>query len=150
MHTSLVTATSCGLAAHALSAHGDPSARTASVRSFEFLATASACYGVLQVPVPNALEGPFKDGCYLLQHDRSPIPTASTLTTVLENFAVSTVPWPSIGTDIDAIENGWGIMNSRLSVRQFSGTTSDTHYRAVSEECERLRLSPEVVVSLYE
>ncbi|KAH7956587.1 hypothetical protein HPB52_010877 [Rhipicephalus sanguineus] len=113
--------------------------------------TASAYCRLLQeVLVPYALEGPFEDGCYQLQHDRSPIHTARMVATVLENLAIRTLPWPPVGADLNPIENVWGIVKSRLSARRLSSATSEALWQAVSEEWERLRLTPEVVVRLYE
>ncbi|XP_037518349.1 uncharacterized protein LOC119395134 [Rhipicephalus sanguineus] len=81
--------------------------------------TASAYCGSLQeVLVPYALEGPFEDGCYQLQHDRSPIDTARTVASVLENLAIRTLSLPPVGPDLNPIENVWGIMKSRLSARR--------------------------------
>ncbi|KAH7955934.1 hypothetical protein HPB52_005159 [Rhipicephalus sanguineus] len=113
--------------------------------------TASAYCRLLQeVLVPYALDGPFEHGCYLLQHDRSPIHTARTVAAVLENLAVRTLPWPPVGAELNPIGNVWGILKSRLSARRISSTTSDALWQSVSEEWERLRHSPEVVVTLYE
>ncbi|KAH7951116.1 hypothetical protein HPB52_004747 [Rhipicephalus sanguineus] len=54
--------------------------------------TASAYCSLLQeVLVPYVLDGPFEDGCYLLQHDRSPIHTARSVAAVLESLAVRTL-----------------------------------------------------------
>ncbi|KAH7955933.1 hypothetical protein HPB52_005158 [Rhipicephalus sanguineus] len=55
-----------------------------------------------------------------------------------------------VGADLNPIGNVWGILKSRLSARRISSTTSDALWQSVSEEWERLRHSPEVVVTLYE
>ncbi|KAH7952391.1 hypothetical protein HPB52_022191 [Rhipicephalus sanguineus] len=76
------------------------------------------CGSLQEVLVPYALEGPFEDGCYQLQHDRSPIDTARTVASVLENLAIRTLSLPPVGPDLNPIENVWGIMKSRLSARR--------------------------------
>ncbi|KAH7971946.1 hypothetical protein HPB52_004377 [Rhipicephalus sanguineus] len=112
--------------------------------------TASVYCGLLQkVLVPYALEGPFEDSCYLLQHHRRPSHTARTVAAVLENHAVRTLSCPTVGADLNRVENMWVIMKSYLSARRCSSATKDALRQAVSEEWERLPLSREIVVTLY-
>ena len=44
--------------------------------------------------VPYALDGPFSDGCYFFQHDRSPIHKARIVQSLLEEHAVCQLEWP--------------------------------------------------------
>ncbi|KAH7961402.1 hypothetical protein HPB52_008879 [Rhipicephalus sanguineus] len=81
------------------------------------------------------MEIPFKHGCYLLRNDRSPIHTGRTEAAILENLAIHTPPWSLHSADLYPIENV---------------AISDALWQAVNEELEPLRLSPGVVVMLYE
>ncbi|KAH8036280.1 hypothetical protein HPB51_022684 [Rhipicephalus microplus] len=78
--------------------------------------------------------GPFEDGCYQLQRDRSLVHTARIVAMVLENLAIRTVPWPHVGAYLNPIENVWGIVDSRLSAPRCSSATSEALWQAVSED----------------
>lgn len=64
--------------------------------------------------VPYALDGPFKDGCYFFQHDRSPVHTARAVQNLLQERAVCVLDWPPKGADLNPIENVWGAMKESL------------------------------------
>ncbi|EEC05391.1 transposable element tc1 transposase, putative, partial [Ixodes scapularis] len=66
------------------------------------------------VLVPYILDGPFEVGCCLLQHDRSPVHTARSVSALLEDRAVRTLQWPPVGPDLNPIESVWGWMKGRL------------------------------------
>lgn len=72
--------------------------------------------------IPYVLDGgPFKDGCCLLQHDRSPVHTARSVTALLEDLAIRTLEWPPVGADLNPIESVWGLMKKRLAGRHLMG-----------------------------
>lgn len=100
--------------------------------------------------IPYVLDGPFKDGCCLLQHDRSPVHTARSVTALLEDLAIRTLEWPPVGADLNPIESVWGLMKKRLAGRHLISSTSDTLWAAVKEEWEALRATQGLVSSLYE
>ncbi|KAH7984583.1 hypothetical protein HPB52_022857 [Rhipicephalus sanguineus] len=100
--------------------------------------------------VPYVLDGPFKDGCCIFQHDRSPIYTARSVKSLLEDLAVRTLEWPPVGVDLNPIENVWGLIKRQLAARNLGSATKDTLWMAVREEWEALRARPEIVAALYE
>ncbi|KAH6937087.1 hypothetical protein HPB50_025523 [Hyalomma asiaticum] len=100
--------------------------------------------------VPCVLDGPFPDGLYLFQQDRSPVHMAHRVTAALENLAVPTLQWPPNGADMNPIENVWGLIKLRLSKRKLSRATADALWAAISEEWELLRARPEIVAALYD
>ncbi|KAH7983393.1 hypothetical protein HPB52_011596 [Rhipicephalus sanguineus] len=100
--------------------------------------------------VPYALDGPFSDGCYFFQHDRSPIHKARIVQSLLEKHAVCQLEWPPCGADLNPIENVWGMLKKRLSTRANRGRTADTLWQAIAQEWESLRGRPEITEYLYE
>lgn len=100
--------------------------------------------------VPYALDGPFSDGCYFFQHDRSPIHKARIVQSLLEEHAVCQLEWPPCGADLNPVENVWGMLKKRLSTRANRGRTADTLWQAIAQEWESLRGRPEITESLYE
>lgn len=111
----------------------------------------ASCYSALlqDTMIPYVLDGPFPDGCFIFQQDRSPVHMARQATTLLEDLGVRTLQWPPNGADANPIENVWGVMKSRLSRRHLSGGTADALWTAIREEWDSLRANQEFVVSLY-
>ncbi|KAH7984306.1 hypothetical protein HPB52_019152 [Rhipicephalus sanguineus] len=68
--------------------------------------------------LPYVLNGPFKDGCFVYQHDRSPIHTARSVKSLLEGLAVRTLEGPPVGADLNPIENVWGLVKRRLAAQE--------------------------------
>lgn len=99
--------------------------------------------------LPYVLNGPFKDGCFVYQHDRSPIHTARSVKSLLEGLAVRTLEWPPVGADLNPIENVWGLVKRRLAARNLGSSTKETLFAAIQEEWEALRSRPEIVAALY-
>lgn len=91
------------------------------------------------VVIPYALDGPFADGLYYLQHDRSPIHMARSVKHLLDERGVMVIEWPPQGADMNIIENVWGAMKKSLSSRQLQGGSRDALWQAVEEEWQRLR-----------
>lgn len=100
--------------------------------------------------IPYVLDGPFQDGCYLLQHDRSPVHKARTVSALLERCGVPQLPWPPNGADLNPIENIWGLLKKTLASRRLCGGTAEQLWLAVKEEWEALRGRPEIVAALYD
>ncbi|KAH8035617.1 hypothetical protein HPB51_007852 [Rhipicephalus microplus] len=99
--------------------------------------------------LPYVLNRPFKDGCFVYQHDRSPIHTARSVKSLLEDLAVRTLEWPPVGVDLNPIENVWGLVKRRLAARNLGSSTKGTPFAAIQEEWEALRSRPEIVATLY-
>lgn len=99
--------------------------------------------------LPYALDGPFPDGCFIFQQDKSPVHMARQVTAMLEDLGVRTLPWPPCGADANPIENVWARMKWGLSRRNLSRATSDALWNAIQEEWEALRSDGDYVASLY-
>lgn len=100
--------------------------------------------------IPYVLDGPFRDGCYMFQHDRSPVHKARAVSALLESYAVRQLPWPPNGADLNPIENIWAMLKKTLASRRLCGGTADQLWHAVKEEWEALRGRPELVAALYD
>lgn len=100
--------------------------------------------------LPYLLDGPFQDGCFLLQHDRSPVHTARSVTSLLEELCIRTLEWPPVGADLNAIENVWGIMKHRLAARHLGNCSADNLWTIIKTEWEELRAQADLVSTLYE
>ncbi|KAH8026809.1 hypothetical protein HPB51_025017 [Rhipicephalus microplus] len=95
------------------------------------------------------LNEPFKDGCFVYQHDRSPIHTARSVKFLLEGLAVRTLEWPPVGADLNPIEDVWGLVKRRLAARNLGSSMKETLFAAIREEWEALRSHSEIVAALY-
>lgn len=107
------------------------------------------CGIVDDVLLPYVYDGPFKDGCFLLQHDRSPIHKARCVMQLLDDRQVPQLEWPPNAADLNPIENVWGVMKSQRARANVVHTTADALWDAVKEEWERLRRRADVVAPLY-
>lgn len=101
------------------------------------------------VMLPYALDGPFPDGAFKFQHDRSPVHKAKVVRDYLEERCITELPWPPCGADINIIENVWGIMKKRLAKKTLRDSSRDTLWAVVSEEWQRLREDRELCPALY-
>lgn len=99
--------------------------------------------------LPYVLDGPFKDGCYILQHDRSPVHTARNVCALLEQHVVRQLQWPPSGADLNPIENIWGLLKQQLSRRCLGAATADYLWEAIKTEWEALKARTELVPVLY-
>lgn len=100
--------------------------------------------------LPYICGGPFPDGFFLFQQDLSPIHTARTVKTFLEERAVRVLDWPPRGADFNIIENVWGTIKHRMSRLDLRTATSDDLWQAVEAEWNKLREANGFVESLYE
>ncbi|KAG0430691.1 hypothetical protein HPB47_022461 [Ixodes persulcatus] len=87
-----------------------------------------------QVLLPFLLDGPYPDGLFLLQDDRSPVHQADTVKKLLEQRAITMLPWPPGGADWNVIENVWGILKKRLSRRNLADSSMGTLESAIKKE----------------
>ncbi|KAH7932389.1 hypothetical protein HPB52_024659 [Rhipicephalus sanguineus] len=62
---------------------------------------ATYCEVLVDHLIPYVLDGPFQDGCYMVQHDRSPVHKARAVSALLERYAVRHLPWPPYGADLN-------------------------------------------------
>lgn len=100
--------------------------------------------------IPHALNGPFPDGCFLLQHDYSPIHTARAVQALLEERAVRVLDWTPKGADFNIIENVWGLLKQHMSRLNLVTATPDQLWRAIEAEWDQLRQRDGLVDSLYQ
>ncbi|KAH6945097.1 hypothetical protein HPB50_007203 [Hyalomma asiaticum] len=84
--------------------------------------------------LPCVLDGPFADGCFIFQQDKSPVRMARQ---------------PPCGADANPIENVWARMKWGLSRRYLSRASADTLWNAIQEELDALRSDGDYVTSLY-
>lgn len=99
------------------------------------------CDVIASIMVPYALDGPFPDGFYYFQQDRSPIHMAKSVICLLEQLGVMVLEWPPQGADMNICENVWGAMKTALSRRPLQCGSQEALWAAVHEEWERLRTS---------
>lgn len=102
------------------------------------------------VLTPYVLDGPFPDGFYLFQQDRSPVHTSRKVSAILDARGVRQLPWPPKGADMSPIENVWGLLKAHLMRSHIGNANADTLWEAIRGEWERLRADTDVVRSLYE
>lgn len=99
--------------------------------------------------VPYAMDGPFADGFYWLQHDCSPVHTARLTEATLDSCGVLRLPWPPRGADLNPIENLWGLIKRRLAAQTGRITNTDDLWRSIEEAWGALRAETGTVRSLY-
>lgn len=111
---------------------------------------ASAYGDILEdVLIPYALEGPFPDGCFVFQHDRSPVHMAKAVQRLMDRVAITQLEWPARSPDLNVIENIWGLMKRRMSARRSPFRNGDALWTAIEAEWNDLRQDPHLVESLY-
>ncbi|KAG0412364.1 hypothetical protein HPB47_010504, partial [Ixodes persulcatus] len=58
-----------------------------------------------QTHLPHLLDGPFENGCFLLQQNLSPVHKARSVKSHLEQLGVMILDWPPRGADLNIIAN---------------------------------------------
>ncbi|KAG0445740.1 hypothetical protein HPB47_014097 [Ixodes persulcatus] len=113
--------------------------------------TASKYVEILrEVLLPHVLEGPFPDGFFSLQQDRSPIHCAQKVQHFLEESAISQLPWPPGRADMNVIENVWGLLKRMFVKRNLQDSSKETLWAALNEEWEKLRLDDQLPSALFQ
>ncbi|KAM7306637.1 hemicentin-2-like [Ixodes scapularis] len=82
--------------------------------------------------VPYVLDGPFPDGCFFLQQDRSPVHKARKVSAMLEASGIHQLEWPPNGADCNTIENIWGTDPPALTVTKLRASDSGAYTCKVS------------------
>lgn len=113
------------------------------------LTTSKYCDIIEHNLLPYVLDGPFPDGCYLLQHNRGFVHTSLTVRALLEDRVVPELEWLSSDSDLNPVGNMWAFLKVRLAERDLSNATPDSLWAAISSQWEVLRTRPETISSLY-
>ncbi|XP_077508797.1 uncharacterized protein LOC144120274 [Amblyomma americanum] len=102
------------------------------------------------VSIPHLLDGPFPEGDYIFQHDRSPIHTAGVVSKLLEELGVTVLDWPPQSPDLNIVENAWGSVKSSLAPRHsMQGLSEDGLWSIIRSEWHELRKNTALTESLY-
>lgn len=101
------------------------------------------------VMVSYLLNGPFREGDYVLQQDNSPVHTSRRVTRFFEDRGINTLSWPPQSPDLNIIENVWGLLKTALARRSLHGLSADDLWGAIKEEWERLRSDSSLTAALY-
>ncbi|KAH9376035.1 hypothetical protein HPB48_004190 [Haemaphysalis longicornis] len=99
---------------------------------------------------PYALDGPFQHGLCWLQHDRSPVHTARMAETTLHPCGVPRLSWTPSRTDLNPMENVWGVTYRRLVGRNLRVPKADALWDIIQEAWEALSAEREIVRALNE
>lgn len=100
--------------------------------------------------VPYALDGPFPDGCFLFQHDRSPVHMSALVQREFDALGITQLWWPAHSPDLNVIENVWGILKARMSARREVFRSADALWEAIQKEWNDLRHDGTLIDNLYE
>lgn len=99
--------------------------------------------------VPYALDGPFPDGCYHYQHDRSPVHMSAAVQKEMEALGIHQLVWPPHSPDLNIIESVWGILKAKLSARRQPLRSAEALWEAVNAEWNTLQYDHTLVRNLY-
>lgn len=88
---------------------------------------------IQMVLLPQILDGLFLDGCFLFQHDRSPVQMAASTQQHLEAPGIRQMKWPAHSPDFNPVENVLGIMKASLSAKRRPQRSADALWQAVSQ-----------------
>ncbi|KAM7310536.1 hypothetical protein ISCGN_007444 [Ixodes scapularis] len=119
------------------------------VRINEKINNAAYCNTLDHDMIPYVLNGPWPDGCYLFQHDLSPVYMAKVVTNLLDQRGVMRLLWCPKGVDLNIIEPVWGRMKANISKLSLDTVNADELWRAIPEEWERLQSDSTFVDALY-
>ncbi|KAH8029445.1 hypothetical protein HPB51_000462 [Rhipicephalus microplus] len=111
------------------------------VRIEDRLNAVACCDLIEKVMVPYALDGPFPDGLYFFQQDRSPIHMGKSTARLLKQLRVMLLKWPPQGANMNICENVWGAMKKALSLQPTQCGSQEALWAAIKEELECLRAS---------
>ncbi|KAH8033131.1 hypothetical protein HPB51_007748 [Rhipicephalus microplus] len=99
--------------------------KTAWAGWYAWMVTSTPQHTAISVLLPHTLNGPFKDGLFSFQHDRSPVHTAVPIKHMLEERCVMELDWPPQGVRINIIDNVWAEIKKNLSRLPLHKCSSD-------------------------
>lgn len=102
-----------------------------------------------RVLLPYLLDGPFRDGGFLLQHDPTPTYSSDQVREHLEAHGITQMLWPPKCEDLNPIRNAWALLKERLCRRRLADPSPDNLWALVKKEWDKLRDMPNLVCAFY-
>lgn len=99
--------------------------------------------------VPFLLDGPFRDGGFILQQDPSPTYRSRTVREHLDLHGVLRLDWPPKCEDLSPIRSAWGLLKERLWRRRLSNPSPDELWALIKKEWDKLRELPNITGGFY-
>lgn len=99
--------------------------------------------------VPYLLDGPFRDGDYILQQDTTPAYTSEEVQDYLERLGISGIDWPPQSEDLNPIESVWDVVKKRISRKRVSEPSPNKLWHLIKKEWDILRKTPDFVRGFY-
>lgn len=99
--------------------------------------------------MPFLLDGPFRDGGFLLQQDPTPTYSSSRVQEHLAAHGITQMPWPPKFEDLNPIRNAWALVKERLQRRRLSDPSPDKLWALIKKEWDKLRDIPNLVCTFY-
>lgn len=113
-------------------------------------ATAEACVDIIDtVLVPFLLDGPFREGDFLLQQDCSPVYSSDAVRAHLEGLGISEMPWPPKSEDLSPIKSVWEVVKRRICRKRVPESSPDLLWALVQKEWDVLSRTPDFVRGFY-
>lgn len=101
------------------------------------------------VMVPFLLDGPFRDGSFILQQDATSTYISSPVLKHLEAHDVQQLHWHPKCEDLNAIRSAWGLVKERLWRRRLRDPSPDNMWALIEKEWNKIRAMPNLVRSFY-
>uniref|UniRef100_A0A1E1XE22 Putative transposable element n=1 Tax=Amblyomma aureolatum TaxID=187763 RepID=A0A1E1XE22_9ACAR len=113
-------------------------------------ATPEKCSNIISnVLVPYLLDGPFKEGDYVLQLDATPTYTSEEVQDHIEQLGISVINWPPKSEDLNPIKSVWEIVKKRICRKRVSQPSPDKLWALIEKEWNVLRKTPDFVRGFY-
>lgn len=101
------------------------------------------------VMVPFLLDGPFRDGSFVLQQDATSTYGSQPVLDHLKAHDIWQLAWPPKCEDLSAIRSAWGLVKERLWRRRLADPTPDNMWALIEKEWNKLKGMPNLVRSFY-
>lgn len=99
--------------------------------------------------VPYLLNGPFRDGDYVLQQDTTPAYTSTQVQDHLERLGITEIDWPPKSEDLNPIKSVWELLRKRICRKRVSEPSPDKLWQLIKKEWDVLRKAPDLVRGHY-
>uniref|UniRef100_A0A0C9SE54 Putative transposable element n=1 Tax=Amblyomma americanum TaxID=6943 RepID=A0A0C9SE54_AMBAM len=101
------------------------------------------------VMLPFLLDGPFRDGGFILQQDATSTYTCEEVRSHLQAHDIEQLRWPPKCEDLSAIRSAWGVVKERLWRRRLNEVVPDNMWALIEKEWNKLKGMPNLVRSFY-